>query len=82
MVAENYRFLAPVQETKRLIDSGALGQDDDKTYSTWVSIAETLPHAGARERCRDPKTGGKLQSNPIHSGLAEGIGSAEMENLG
>ena len=26
MIAENYRFLAPVQEAKRLIDSGALGQ--------------------------------------------------------
>ncbi len=26
MVAENYRFLAPVQEAKRIIDSGALGQ--------------------------------------------------------
>lgn len=26
MVAENYRFLAPVQEAKRLIESGALGQ--------------------------------------------------------
>jgi len=38
----------------------ALGQDDDKTYSSWVSIAETLSHAGARERCRDSKTGGKL----------------------
>jgi len=45
----------------------ALGQDDDKTYSHWVSIAETLSHAGARERCRDPKTGGKLQSNPFGS---------------
>ena len=62
------------------LSSFALGQDDDKTYSPWVSIAETLSHAGARERCRDPKTGGKLY--PIHSGLAEGIGSAEMENLG
>ena len=26
MVAENYRFLAPVQEAKRIIDSGSLGQ--------------------------------------------------------
>ena len=26
MIAENYRFLAPVQEAKRLIESGALGQ--------------------------------------------------------
>lgn len=26
MVAENYRFLAPVQEAKRIIDSGALGR--------------------------------------------------------
>ena len=60
----------------------ALGQNGDKTYSPWVSIAETLSHAGARERCRDPKTGGKLLSNPFHSGLAEGIGSAEPENLG
>ncbi len=45
-----------------------------------VSIAKTVSHAGVRERCRDPKTGGKLQ--PPHSGLAEGIGSAEMGNLG
>jgi len=49
------------------LSSFALGQDDDKTYSHWVSIAETLPHAGARECCRDPKTGGKLQSNPFRS---------------
>ena len=47
------------------LSSFALGQEDDKTYSPWVSIAETLSHAGARERCRDPKTGGKLQSNPF-----------------
>jgi len=59
------------------LSSFALGQDGDKTYSPWVSVAETLSHAGARERQRPV-----VSCNPIHSGLAEGIGSAEMENLG
>ncbi len=45
-----------------------------------MSIAETVSHTGARERCRDPKTDGKLQ--PPHSGLAEGTGLAEKGNLG
>jgi len=49
------------------VSSFELGRDDDKTYSPWVSIVETLSHAGARERCRDPKTGSKLQSNPFGS---------------
>ena len=49
------------------LSNSALGQHDDKTYPTWVSIAETLSHAGARECCRDPKTGGKLQANPFRS---------------
>ena len=33
---------------------------------------ETVSHAVARERCRDPKTSGKLQLP--HSGRSEGIG--------
>jgi len=49
------------------LSSFALGQDDDKAYFPWVSIAETLSRAGARVRCRDPKTRGKLQSNPFGS---------------
>jgi len=51
------------------LSSFALGQDDDKTYSPWASIAETFSNAGARELCRDPKTIGTLQSNPIQSNL-------------
>jgi hypothetical protein len=47
------------------LSSFGLGQDDYKTYSPLVSLAENLSHPGVKERCRDPKTGGKLEISPF-----------------
>ncbi len=58
----------------------ALGQDDDKTYSPWVSIAETCPTPEQENVAETQKP--VVSYDSIHSGRAEGIGSAEMENLG
>lgn len=43
------------------------GQDNDKSCSIWVSIAETSSNAAAREGWRDSKTGGKLEFNPFRT---------------
>ena len=62
------------------LSSFTLGQDDDKTYSPWVSIAETFPTPEQENVAETQRP--VVSCNPIHSDLAEGIGSAEMENLG
>ena len=48
------------------LSSLELGQDDDKTYSPWVSIAETLSHAGARNVAETQRT--VVSYNPFGSG--------------
>ena len=60
--------------------SFAMAQDDDKTYSHWVSIARTCPTLEQENVAETQRP--VIRCNPIHSGFAEGIGSAEMENLG
>ena len=68
LIAPHVQLMGPPQASLgHEVSSFVLGRDDDKTYSPWVSIAETLSHAGARECCRESKTGGKLQSNPFGS---------------
>ena len=49
------------------LSSFALVQDGDKTYSPWVSLAETLSHAGAKESWRNKKM---VSYDSIYSGLA------------
>ena len=62
------------------LSSFTLGQDDDKTYSPWVSIAGKCPTPEQENVAETQRP--VVSCNPIHSGLAEGIGSAEMEKLG
>ena len=61
MVAENYRFLAPVQETKRLIDSGALGQ------VRLIQLQEGYPfEPGSWRNDRERNGGGVFIDGGIH----------------
>ncbi|MDA1269958.1 MAG: Gfo/Idh/MocA family oxidoreductase [Chloroflexi bacterium] len=61
MVAENYRFLAPVQETKRLIESGALGQ------VRLVQLQEEFPfNPGSWRNDRERNGGGVFIDGGIH----------------
>ena len=62
------------------LSSFALGQDEDKTYSPWVSIAKKCPTPEQENVAETQRP--VVSCNPIHSGLAESIGSAEMEKLG
>lgn len=54
MVAENYRFLSPVQEAKKLIDSGALGQ------VRLVQLQEEYPFNHSSWRSNKERNGGGI----------------------
>ena len=61
MVAENYRFLAPVQEAKRVIDSGALGQ------VRLIQVQEEYPFdPGSWRNDRERNGGGAFIDGGIH----------------
>jgi predicted dehydrogenase len=61
MVAENYRFLAPVQEAKRIIDSGSLGQ------VRLIQLHEEHPfEPGSWRNDRDRNGGGVFIDGGIH----------------
>ena len=61
MVAENYRFLAPVQEAKRIIDSGELGQ------VRLIQLHEEYPFdPGSWRNDRELNGGGVMIDGGIH----------------
>ena len=61
------------------LSSFTLGQDDDKMYSLWVSMQKSCPTPEKENVAETPKP--VVSCNPVHSGLAEGIPSAEMDNM-
>ena len=61
MIAENYRFLAPVQEAKRIIDSGAVGR------VRLIQLQEEYPfEAGSWRTDMDQNGGGVFIDGGIH----------------
>ena len=61
MIAENYRFLAPVQEAKRLIESGALGQ------VRLIQLQEEYPfNPGSWRNDKERNGGGVFIDGGIH----------------
>ena len=61
MVAENYRYLAPVQEAKKLIESGALGQ------VRLIQLQEEYPfYPGSWRNDKDRNGGGVFIDGGIH----------------
>ena len=80
-IAPHVQLMGPPQVSLgHEVSSFGPGRHDDKTYSPWVSIAETCPTPEQENVAEAQKP--VASCNPIHSGLAEGLGSAEIENLG